>query len=192
MPVLWAEREWLNESPRSEEWDLPSLCSRPYHQLLFLKAKTAQVRGTSPSHTSGSTRRQREQEERKKYQLVSGSLRRLDCPFLPLFLQRHISISLGPFEAKLCQQSHTQSPCRGSCTSTVGYTMSPPSPGAPQLLPELQPPQLAERLVSVQLFAQPLTPALVNPGNARGEQPEQRHLGPLCLATDGPETGGTA
>lgn len=41
--LFYWQREWLNESPRSLQWDLPSSCSCPNHQLLFLKAKTAQA-----------------------------------------------------------------------------------------------------------------------------------------------------
>lgn len=83
------------------------------------------------------------------------------------------SISLGSFGAKLCQQ-RVPSPCAEALAPPRRTHYVPhPRPGAPQ------PPQLSERLVSIQLFAQSLIPALVNPGSVYGEQPEWCHLGLL-------------
>lgn len=61
-------------------------------------------------------------ENRTKGQnmLFSGSPRRLDCPFLPFFFQRHVSISV------LSEQSCAWPLCRGTCT--VAHTMSSPAP----------------------------------------------------------------
>lgn len=162
MPVLQAERERLNESPGSLLCDLPSLRSCLHHQLLFLKAKTAQVLGTSPSHLSGSTRRQREQEERKKISVIFKITSKTALSFPPpLFFKGTSPSRLVPLE----QSSVTAKPCLVPVQRHLHLHRR-----AHHVLPQLFP-------GSLQLFTQPLTQALVNPTNAHGEQPERCHLG---------------
>lgn len=96
----------------------------------------------------------------KKNQLFSGSLQRLHCPFLPLFLSTSPS-RLVPLE----QSSVTAKPCPVPVQRHLHLDCR-----AHHVLPQLFP-------VSLQLFTQPLTQALVNPANAHGEQPERCHLG---------------
>lgn len=87
---------------------------------------------TSPSHTPGSTRRQR---ERKEYQLFSGPLQRLAFPFLSLFCSKahlHLTWFLWSkaLPAKPCSvpmQRHLHLHCRGHCVSPP-KSRSPPAP----------------------------------------------------------------
>lgn len=91
--------------------------------------------------------------KKKKYQLFSGSLQRLHCPFLPLFFFKGTSPSrLVPLE----QSSVTAKPCPVPVQRHLHLDRR-----AYHVLPQLFP-------VSLQLFTQPLTQALVNPANAHG------------------------
>ena len=179
--VLRAQRERLNESPGSPQWDLPSLCSCPYHGLLYAsQSRDCPGPWDLPIPCAWEYKEAKRTGGKKKKIIYFGDHFK-DWIFLfsPSFFPRRFSIPLGSSGAKLCQQSHARSMCGGACTSAAGDTASPPAQEPPSSSQGCSPASLAEQSVSVQLFTQPLSPALVNRGNAHGEQPEWCHPGLL-------------